>query len=42
LETGHRALFYLDGSSTHTLTTSVITELGFVATLAAAGSAGDC
>jgi hypothetical protein len=42
LETGHRALFYLDGSSTHTLTTSVITELGLVATQAAAGPAGDC
>ena len=42
LETGHRALFYLEGSRTRTLTTSVITELGFVATQATAGSAGDC
>ena len=42
LETGHRALFYLDGSRTRTLTTSVITELGFVATQATAASAGDC
>ena len=42
LETGHRAMFYLEGSRTHTLTTSVITELGFVAIQATAGSAGDC
>ena len=42
LETGRRALFYLEGSGTRTLTTSVITELGFVATQATAGSAGDC
>src|SRR5262245_22066433 len=42
LETGYRAMFYLDGSGPDVLTTSVITELGFAATKTTDSSPGDC
>ena len=42
LETGYRAMFYLEGSGTHILTTSVITELGFAVTQTTQSSPEDC
>ena len=42
LRTGYRAMFQLEGSGPHFLTTSVITELGFAAKPANDSSAGEC
>jgi hypothetical protein len=42
LETGYRAMFYLEGTGPVVLTTSVITELEIGSTEVAESSAGDC
>jgi len=42
LKAGYQAIFYLDGTGPDVLTTSVITELGFVSTKIIDSSPEDC